>query len=98
MIPFEILGCDMSNLGVCGLGFFCLSIWFAVLQQAYGLRPISESARSWGDEVCVDLMIVLIWFPGFVSAATSLISFLFNVFVDLITLSRQRERELLLQY
>ncbi|KAL1219380.1 Transmembrane E3 ubiquitin-protein ligase FLY2 [Cardamine amara subsp. amara] len=46
----------LDNLGVCGLGllglrvFFGLLIWFVVLQQTNGLRPIRESARSWGDE------------------------------------------------
>jgi hypothetical protein len=41
---------NLGNFGVWGFGFFSLSIWFAVLQQANGLRPIRETARSWGDE------------------------------------------------
>nr|VDD55529.1 unnamed protein product [Brassica oleracea] len=45
-----------QHLGVLGLGFvefqiiFCLSIWLAFPQQATGLRPIREKARTWSDE------------------------------------------------
>ncbi|KAH0915554.1 hypothetical protein HID58_030000 [Brassica napus] len=45
-----------QHLGVLGLGFvefqiiFLLSIWLAFPQQAAGLRPIREKARTWSDE------------------------------------------------
>lgn len=48
-----------QNLGVLGLGFvefqiiFWLSIWLAFPQQAAGLRPIREKARTWSDEVYI---------------------------------------------
>ncbi|CAN8230188.1 unnamed protein product [Cochlearia groenlandica] len=46
---------NLENLGVWGLGLewrviFVLSIWSVVSQQAVGLRPIREKARSWVDE------------------------------------------------
>lgn len=52
-----------QHLGVLGLGFvefqiiFLLSIWLAFPQQATGLRPIREKARTWSDEVCVCFII-----------------------------------------
>ncbi|CAF2244520.1 BnaA08g13740D [Brassica napus] len=47
---------NRQHLGVLGLGFvefqiiFLLSIWLAFPQQAAGLRPIREKARTWSDE------------------------------------------------
>lgn len=56
---------NRQHLGVLGLGFvefqiiFLLSIWLAFPQQAAGLRPIREKARTWSDEVCVCLSLMI---------------------------------------